>query len=128
VTGGSRGIGFAIADTLAAEGVGVALLARDPDRLEAASQRLRKHGGPVLALAADTTDDTAVRAAIARTLEELGGVDILVNVAAEPAGPSSPRALADLVDDDLLTVIDTAHLHGIAPSPPRGTKSSVREQ
>jgi NAD(P)-dependent dehydrogenase (short-subunit alcohol dehydrogenase family) len=107
VTGGSRGIGFAIADTLAAEGADIALLARDPDRLEDASQRLHRRGRRVLALAADTTDDTAVRAAIARTVEELGGVEILVNAAAEPAGPQSPRSLADLVDGDLLAAIDT---------------------
>jgi NAD(P)-dependent dehydrogenase (short-subunit alcohol dehydrogenase family) len=107
VTGGSRGIGLAIADTLAAEGADIALLARDRARLEAASQRLRRRGRRVLALAADTTDDTAVRAAIARAVEDLGGVDVLVNAAAEPAGPNSPRALADLVDDDLLTAIDT---------------------
>ena len=41
----------------------------------------------MLALPADTTDDTAVRAAIARTAGELGGVDILVNNAAVPADP-----------------------------------------
>jgi len=107
VTGGSRGIGFAIAGALAAEGADIALLARDSDRLEAASQRLRRCGRRVLALAADTTDDTAVRAAIARTVEELGSVDILVNSAAEPAGPDSPRALAELADDELLAAIDT---------------------
>ena len=107
VTGGSRGIGFAIADTLAAEGADIALLARDPGRLEAASQRLRGRHRRVLSLTADTTDDTTVRAAIARTVEELGGVDILVNAAAEPAGPNSPRALADLVDDDLLAAVNT---------------------
>jgi NAD(P)-dependent dehydrogenase (short-subunit alcohol dehydrogenase family) len=106
VTGGSRGIGYAIADTLAAEGADIALLARDPGRLEAASRRLHRHQRAVIALAADTTDDAAVRAAIARTVEQLGGVDILVNAAAEPAGPGSPRALADLVDDDLLGAID----------------------
>jgi short-subunit dehydrogenase len=41
VTGGSRGIGFAIADALSAEGVEIALLARDPSRLAAAAARLR---------------------------------------------------------------------------------------
>jgi NAD(P)-dependent dehydrogenase (short-subunit alcohol dehydrogenase family) len=107
VTGGSRGIGFAIADALATEGADVALLARDPARLEEAAARLRRRGRRVLTLAADTTDDAMVRAAIARTVEELGGVDILVNAAAEPAGPNSPRALADLVDDDLITAINT---------------------
>ena len=107
VTGGSRGIGLAIASALAAEGADIALLARDPARLEAARQRLSDSGRRILALSADTTDDTAVRAAIARTADELGGVDILVNSAAEPAGAGTPRALADLVDDDLLAAIDT---------------------
>ena len=60
----------------------------------------------MLTLPADTTDDTAVRAAIARTAGELGGVDILVNNAAVPATQGSPRALADLVDGDLLAAID----------------------
>jgi len=100
VTGGSRGIGYAIADTLAAEGADIALLARDPGRLEAASRRLHRHQRAVIALAADTTDDAAVRAAIARTVEQLGGVDILVNAAAEPwrtwstmtcSGPSTSK-------------------------------------
>jgi len=107
VTGGSRGIGFAIADALSAEGVEIALLARDPDRLAAAAARLRERGGRVLALSADTTDDKAVRTAIAHVAEELGGVDILVNNAATPAGASSPRDLADLVDDDILAAFDT---------------------
>ena len=88
VTGGSRGIGYAIASALAAEGADVALLARDPARLDAAARQLAAASGRrVLALPADTTDDAAVRAAIARTAGELGGVDILVNNAAEPATP-----------------------------------------
>ena len=86
VTGGSRGIGFAIAAALAGEGADLALLARDPQRLEAAAEQLTAdHKRRVLTLTADTTDDTAVRAAIARTADELGGVDILVNNAAVPA-------------------------------------------
>jgi NAD(P)-dependent dehydrogenase (short-subunit alcohol dehydrogenase family) len=107
ITGGSRGIGFAIASALGAEGADIALLARGPGALAAAAERLRAGHRQVLTLAADTTNDTSVRAAVARMVEQLGGVDILVNAAAEPAGPSSPRALADLVDDDLLTAIDT---------------------
>ncbi|MGP7998436.1 MAG: SDR family NAD(P)-dependent oxidoreductase [Streptosporangiaceae bacterium] len=106
VTGGSRGIGFAIATALAAEGAAVALLARDPDRLAGAARELRRAGRRVLALPADTTDDAAVRAAADRTAAELGGVDILVNNAADPAGPGTPRALADLVDADLLAALD----------------------
>jgi NAD(P)-dependent dehydrogenase (short-subunit alcohol dehydrogenase family) len=106
VTGGSRGIGLAIAEALAAEGADLAILARDPARLEDARQRLAKQGGRVLALSADTTDDTAVRAAIARVVADLGGVDILVNSAAEPPAPGTPRALADQVDADLLAAFD----------------------
>jgi NAD(P)-dependent dehydrogenase (short-subunit alcohol dehydrogenase family) len=106
VTGGSRGIGSAIASALAAEGADVALLARDPGRLAAAAKELSRTGRRVLTLAADTTDDTAVRDAIAHTVTELGGVDILVNNAADPAGPGTPRALADLVDADLLAAVD----------------------
>ena len=107
VTGGSRGIGFAIASALAGEGADVALLARDQVRLETARQQLAAaHGRRVLALPADTTDDAAVRAAIGRTADELGGIDILVNNAAEPASPGSPRALADLADAALLAAFD----------------------
>jgi NAD(P)-dependent dehydrogenase (short-subunit alcohol dehydrogenase family) len=107
VTGGSRGIGFAVADTLAAEGADVAVVARDQARLEEAAQRLRRHGRQVLAVAADTTDDAAVLAMAARVTGELGGVDILVNSAAETAGPQMPGTLAELTDDDLMAVIDT---------------------
>jgi NAD(P)-dependent dehydrogenase (short-subunit alcohol dehydrogenase family) len=84
------------------------LLARDAARLDAAAKELAaEYDRRVLAVPADTTDDAAVRAAIDRAAGELGGIDILVNNAAEPAAPGSPRALADLVDADLLAAIDT---------------------
>ena len=106
VTGGSRGIGFAIADALAAEGAQIAIVARDPDRLATAAARLGRPGVRVLPLSADTTDDKAVRAAIDRVAAEFGGVDILVNNAATPAAASAPRDLADLLDDDILIAFD----------------------
>jgi NAD(P)-dependent dehydrogenase (short-subunit alcohol dehydrogenase family) len=107
VTGGSRGIGLAIAHALAAEGTDVALVARDERRLAEASQRLQEHGRRILALSADTTSDASVREAVAHTVTEFGGIDILVNAAAEPAGPGVPRTLADLPDDFLLAELDT---------------------
>ncbi|GAA5191162.1 SDR family oxidoreductase [Rugosimonospora acidiphila] len=106
VTGASRGIGWAVARALAAEGAELVLVARDPAALRAAASRLPA-GTRALALPADTTDDAAVRAAVARAVAELGGVDILVNSAAEPARPGSLRPLAQSVDDDLRTEVET---------------------
>ncbi|HEY3688636.1 MAG TPA: SDR family NAD(P)-dependent oxidoreductase [Streptosporangiaceae bacterium] len=86
VTGASRGIGFAIADALAGEGADVVLVARDTAALDTAAARLARHPGRALAVQADTTDDDAVRAMVARAADVFGGVDILVNAAARPGG------------------------------------------
>jgi len=99
VTGGSRGIGLAVADTLAAEGCDVALVSRTPS--DEAVARVARHGTRVLPLAADTTDDAAVRAAVDRVVAELGGVDVLVNAAATPAS-SAAQAAASATTDELM--------------------------
>jgi NAD(P)-dependent dehydrogenase (short-subunit alcohol dehydrogenase family) len=101
VTGGSRGIGKAVARALAAEGVDVALLARDPQRLAAAAAELSAASGRrVIGVSADTGDLQAVRRAVAEAEEKLGGgIDILVNAAAEPAGYAPPPPLADITSD-----------------------------
>jgi NAD(P)-dependent dehydrogenase (short-subunit alcohol dehydrogenase family) len=85
VTGGSRGIGLAIARVLAAEGAEVAILARDKTRIDAAAAEL---GGRAVGVQADTGDGESVLAAVASVREQLGGIDILVNNAAEPGGQS----------------------------------------
>jgi NAD(P)-dependent dehydrogenase (short-subunit alcohol dehydrogenase family) len=107
VTGASRGIGLAVADTLAAEGADIVLVARGRPALEEAAARVARHGRLAVAVPADTTDEGAVRAMVARARAELGGVDILVNAAARPADGNAPRALADLQDDDLRFEIET---------------------
>lgn len=107
VTGASRGIGLAVADALAAEGADVVLVARGQAALDAAALRVRRHGHRVLAVVADTTDDAAVRAMVTAAVAGLGGIDILVNAAAQPARPDAARHLADLADDDLRTEIET---------------------
>jgi 3-oxoacyl-[acyl-carrier protein] reductase len=60
ITGGSRGIGLAIAGVLAAEGAAVGLIARDPDGLAAAARRLAERGIQVATAAADVTDTPAL--------------------------------------------------------------------
>src|ERR1039457_2297823 len=107
ITGASRGIGYAVTAALAAEGADLVLVARDQAALDAAAARLARPGLRVLAIAADTTDDRAVRAMVARTVTELGGADILVNAAAQPGGAGTPRGLAALADDDLRAEIET---------------------
>jgi NAD(P)-dependent dehydrogenase (short-subunit alcohol dehydrogenase family) len=96
VTGGSRGIGKAIARALAAEGCDVGLVARDAVVMEATAAELADESGRrVVALPADTGVDAAVEAMAARALAVLGGVDILVNAAATP-NTGAPLRDADL--------------------------------
>ena len=98
VTGGSRGIGKAVARLLAMDGADVAILARDVGRLaEAAGELGRVSGRSVVGIAADTTDDAQVARAVAEAMQALGGgIDILVNAAAEPGGYAAPPMLAEI--------------------------------
>ena len=96
VTGGSRGIGLAIGRALAREGADVALLARGTEAVErAAADVAAESGRRVIGIAADTGDDASVAAAVATVVEQLGGVDVLVNAAATPntGAPLSEDAL-----------------------------------
>jgi NAD(P)-dependent dehydrogenase (short-subunit alcohol dehydrogenase family) len=78
ITGGSRGIGFAVADALAAEGAAVGLVARNADGLAAATGRLARHGVPVSTAVADVTDTAALNSAVTDIAAALGGLDHLV--------------------------------------------------
>lgn len=82
VTGASRGIGEAIAVSLAAAGAAVVLSSRRQASLDAVADAIRAQGGNTLAVAAHTGEDDAVRALVAQTVDHFGGVDILVNNAA----------------------------------------------
>ncbi len=87
VTGGSAGIGYAIAKVLAAEGANVVIAARRPDVLQHAAESLSTVAGRhVVGIPVDTTDQSAVDGLVATVCAKLSRIDILVNCAATPAG------------------------------------------
>lgn len=91
VLGGSRGIGFGIANELAAEGARVMLCSRDAAACDAAALRIREaHGGDVIGRSCDMANLADVDATAAAAEAELGGVDILINnTGGPPPGPIS---------------------------------------
>jgi 3-oxoacyl-[acyl-carrier protein] reductase len=101
VTGGSRGIGRAIAESLAAGGARVAVVARSADRAAAAAAELPGEGH--IGLAGDVADAEAVAAVVRHVEDELGSLDILVN----NAGITEDNILLRLSDDDWDRVLDT---------------------
>ena len=96
VTGGSKGIGLAIAEELTAEGADVAICARHAAEVEAAAARLRASGRIVHAQTADVTDPEQVTDLVTQSVTALGGLDILVN----NAGAAHPGNFESLTDAD----------------------------
>jgi 3-oxoacyl-[acyl-carrier protein] reductase len=78
ITGGSRGIGFAVADALASEGAAVAIVARNADGLAAAARQLGRHETQVATVAADVTDTANLDRGVTESADALGGLDLLV--------------------------------------------------
>ncbi len=96
LTGASRGIGAALADTLAQAGAGVALLARDEAKLKEVADRIMRQGGRAIPLAADVAKPNEVSTAASEARKWLGGLDVLVNAAGiqAPIGPFAENDLA----------------------------------
>jgi NAD(P)-dependent dehydrogenase (short-subunit alcohol dehydrogenase family) len=108
VTGGSKGIGLATAKALAAEGVDVALVARNSGALASAASSIRASAGVrVLAVSADTSDDDSVRSMVAEVADAFGGIDILVNAAAKAGALGAPPGILNLADDALRDELET---------------------
>jgi NAD(P)-dependent dehydrogenase (short-subunit alcohol dehydrogenase family) len=107
VTGGSRGIGKAIAGVLAAEGVDVVIAARGQAALERTAAELTAFTGRrIVPVVADTGRKDSVDALVESAVRSLGGVDILVNNAAVPGGISNAARLAEVVDEQVLEDIN----------------------
>jgi len=84
ITGGTRGIGLAIAEGLASAGANVVVASRKDDACEAAAQRLRALGARAIGVPTHLGDIDAINNLVTSTVEHFGGVDIVINNAANP--------------------------------------------
>ena len=109
VTGGSRGIGLAVARALLQQGAAVAVTGTNESRLEAAARELQAPGGDRVApVRADVRNHADVEALFASVVSKFGGVDILIN----NAGVGVFRSVAETTVDEWHRVIDT-NLSGV---------------
>ncbi len=114
VTGASAGIGEHTARLLAREGAHVALVARSEERLDTLAAELTEAGGMVIAVPADLSTDTGRGSMVARVVERLGPVEILVNNAGygryAPADDTDPEDVRGMFDLNVLAAIDLCRL------------------
>ena len=103
VTGGSRGIGAAIAKRLAADGATVAVTyAKDASAASAVVKEIELNGGRAIAIQADAADVKAVEAAVEKAFATFGRLDVLVN----NAGTATPKPFEETTSEEMDRVID----------------------
>jgi 3-oxoacyl-[acyl-carrier protein] reductase len=103
ITGGSRGIGAAIAKRLAADGASVAITySKGADAAASVVKEIERAGGKAIAIQADAADANAVKAAVEKTVAAFGRLDVLVN----NAGTAIPKAFEEATLEEMDRVID----------------------
>jgi 3-oxoacyl-[acyl-carrier protein] reductase len=103
ITGGSRGIGAAIAQRLAADGANVAVTyAKGADAAASVVKAIERAGGKAIAIQADAVDANAAKTAVEKTVAAFGGLDVLVN----NAGTAIPKRFDETTIEELDRVID----------------------
>jgi 3-oxoacyl-[acyl-carrier protein] reductase len=115
VTGGSRGIGLAIARALAAEGAVVTVVARDPGGLARAAATAARAGAELHTQVADVTDAEELERAVVRSAEERGGLDLVVaNAGGSRGGGLRESTAQDWMHTMALNVVHAATLVRVA--------------
>ncbi|MFM7401384.1 MAG: SDR family oxidoreductase [Bacteroidota bacterium] len=109
ITGGSKGIGYGVAESLLKEGMNVAITSRTTEAAEAAAARLSQAGtGKVIGITADVRDFEAQQAAVTATLEAFGSLDVLVANAGlghfAPVTSLTPEQWHETIDTNLTGV------------------------
>src|ERR1700728_1927485 len=103
ITGGSRGIGAAIAERLAADGANIAVTyTKGADAAASVVKEIERAGGKAIAIQADAADANAAKAAVEKTVATFGGLDVLVN----NAGTAIPKTFEETTIEELDRVID----------------------
>jgi 3-oxoacyl-[acyl-carrier protein] reductase len=113
ITGGAIGFGRAFARAFVAEGAGVVIADIDLTAAETTAADLRQAGGRAIAVQCDVADEDQVEAAVARTVQEFGGVDICINNAGlhllhynQPFSVLSRKDLRSLLDVNVVGVVN----------------------
>ncbi|HEV2149301.1 MAG TPA: SDR family oxidoreductase [Longimicrobiaceae bacterium] len=114
VTGGSKGIGYAIAEALAGAGANVVISARHEDEVQEAARRLNEGGGgEVVGVVCDVRRHDDVKRMIGTTVERFGGVDVLINNAGvgafAPVDELPPEKWAQVIETNLNGVYYCCH-------------------
>jgi NAD(P)-dependent dehydrogenase (short-subunit alcohol dehydrogenase family) len=112
ITGGSSGIGLAIARALGREGYGLTISSRRPEKLEAAAEELRGEGIDIIPVVANMTDEEAIKDVAARHREQFGRLDVLINNAG--IGIGAPVAETDTKKLDLQLAVNLRAVYLVA--------------